>query len=35
MQQRHAGAHNHFVQGQSSGIPEVIDLVPGWAGAPG
>lgn len=35
MQQQHAGALKHFVQGQSGGIPEVIDLVSGWAGAPG
>lgn len=34
MQQQHAGA-TFFVQGQSSEIPEVIDLVSGWAGAPG
>lgn len=34
MQQHHAaGALKHFVQGQSNGISEVIDLV--WAGAPG
>lgn len=28
--QQHAGALKHFAQGQSNGIPEVIDLVSGW-----
>lgn len=30
MQQQYAAALKHFAQGQSNGIPEVIDLVSGW-----
>lgn len=35
MEQQYAGTLEHFIQGQSNAIPDVIDLVSAWTGAPG